>query len=224
MKTVALVSAYREGALVQAAVASGLAATGHVVVFEGPTGPPHERGLPSDYSPFRRDPHVVIREGSWDSDAGKRTAMVEYAHRWSDHAPVWGIWIDGDEVLLWPELLRDTLVKAHELHPDAVAVTLKIVEYDGTVADCGAKIIRLDLVEAILESSYQVKCFGVDAVLSLPNQPAEVAPLPGQPHLLHRSLLRPAGRDQDRLHLREPDWFDDHDPLRLAKVTDGAEA
>jgi hypothetical protein len=124
--------------------------------------------------------------------------------------PTWGVWVDGDEAMLWPEMLPDYLRKVVDEQPDAVAMSVKIVEADGSVADCGAKVIRVDLVEAVLQSSYQVKCFGSDAVLSLGNSPAQQAPLPGEPHLIHRSFLRPADRATDRLHEREPDWFDEH--------------
>jgi hypothetical protein len=221
VKTVALVSAYREGALVQAAVRSGLDAMGQVLVFEGPAGPAHERGEPSDYSPFKRDPRVVIREGGWESDGGKRTAMVEWCRRYDRHAPTWGIWLDGDEVMLWPELLRDYLVKAHELHPDAVSMSVKLVELDGAVYDCAAKCIRLDLVGAVLESSYQLQMKNGAAVLSLPNTNASAAPVPGMPHLFHRHFLRPEGRRDDRLHKAETKFFEDRtDPRVLAAVED----
>jgi hypothetical protein len=204
---------------------------GQVLVFDGPAGPAHERGLESDYSPFRREPRVVVRHGQWDSDAAKRSAMVEWCRRFDKLFPTWGIWIDGDETLLWPELLPDYLRKTYELHDDAVAMSIKIVELDGSVADCGAKVIRLDLIDAILESSYQVKVRGMDTVMSLPNQPATSPPLPGEPHLLHRSMLRPAGRDEDRLHKREPDWFLEQagklglpDEITTAEVGEGARA
>jgi len=157
--------------------------------------------------------------------------MVHYVQqrpwfRRRGECPVWGVWVDGDEALVWPEMLPDYLRKAHDIDPANVAMSIKIVELDGTVADCGAKVVRLDLLEAILESSYQVKCVGSDAILSLPNVPAETPPLPGTPHLLHRSMLRPAGRDQDRLHLREPDWYVENS-ARLglsAEVTTGGKA
>ena len=205
MNLIALVSSYREGMLVHGAIRSGRAAMGRVLVFDGPAGPPHERGDRSDFKPFEKDQRVIVKHGKWGSDAGKRTAMLNWCRRYE--GPTWAVWIDGDEVLLWGEYLPDYCRKVMENVPPVIAYTIKIVEVDGTVADCGAKVIRVDLVQAVLESSYQLKLFGTDAVLSLPNQPAREAPIPGVPHLFHRSFLRPADRAADRLHQREPAWY-----------------
>jgi hypothetical protein len=195
---------------------------GQVLVFDGPAGRAHDRGLESDYSPFKRDPAVVLRRGQWPSDGAKRTAMVEWCRRYDDRAPVWGVWVDGDEVLLWPDLLRDMLVKAYELHPDAASMSLKLVELDGAVYDCAAKVVRLDLVEAVLESSYQLQVRGADTVLSLPNANAAVAPVPGMPHLFHRSFLRPEGRRDDRLHKAEAEFFESRTDERVMQAVKGA--
>jgi hypothetical protein len=220
VKVVGLVTSWREGTLVQGAVRSALAACDVVVCFDGPAGVDTGVGEMSDFSPWMssrghvRESHLILRSGEWASDAAKRTAMVSYAHRWSDHAPVWGVWVDGDEVLLWGEYLRDYLIRIGEGEAAAPAegarggMVLKLADMDGQVWNCYAKVIRVDLVEAILESSYQVKFFGSDAVLALPNELASVAPLQGEPHLLHRSMLRPPGRDSQRLHKREPDWYE----------------
>jgi len=148
--------------------------------------------------------------------------MVEWCRRYNVHAPVWGIWLDGDEVLLWPELLRDMLVKAYELHPDSVSMSIKMAEWDGQVYDIPAKVIRLDLVEAVLESSYQLKLHGSETVLSLPNSIASAPPVAGVPHLLHRSLLRPEGRREERLHLAESEFFESRVDGRIMDEVKGA--
>lgn len=218
MRLIGLVSSYREGALVQGAIRTGLAACDQVVCFDGPAGAPSDRGEESDFSPWLsrkgqpKEPRLIIRTGAWESDAAKRTAMVEWV-RGRYNAPVWGLWIDGDEVLLWGEYLRDYIVRVQQ--GDDVkggqptgSFVLKLADMDGQVWNCYAKVIRLDLVEAIVESSYQVKFFGVDTVMVLPNEIGSLAPLQGEPHLLHRSMLRPPGRDKDRLHKREPAFYE----------------
>lgn len=216
MKLVALCSTYREGSLVQGAIRSGLAAADMVVCFDGPAGEPTDLGEPSDFSPWlsrkgqNHYPKLILRTGVWESDAAKRTAMLRYVHGKGWSPPVWGVWIDGDEVLLWGEYLRDYVIRAGQTEGPrpTFSMVLKLADMDGQVWNCSAKVIRLDLVEAILESSYQVKFFGSDTVMTLPNEKIYVAPMQGEPHLLHRSMLRPPVRDQDRLHKREPTFYE----------------
>lgn len=229
MKLLAFTSSYREGSLVQGAIRSGLAAADLVVCFDGPAGQASDRGEPSDFSPWlsrkgqTKESRLIIRTGEWASDAAKRTAMIEWA-RGRYQPPVWCVWIDGDEVLLWGEFLRDYIIRV--MQGDAVkggnptaSFAVKLADMDGQVWNCFAKVLRLDLVEAILESSYQVKFYGVDTVMVLPNEIGQLAPLQGEPHLLHRSMLRPPGRDKDRLHKREPGFYEE----KLTELTGDAE-
>src|ERR1700685_3236102 len=105
---VGLCSSYLEGPLVQGAIRSLLAACDHVVVFEGPAGPPLEGNMPkSDFTPWTHihmpdgkggyihsprtpdHPHLKIVRGSWKTDAKKRTAMIESLRPFTE--PTWGV-------------------------------------------------------------------------------------------------------------------------------------
>lgn len=227
---VGLVSCYREGRLVRAAITSAAEAAdgGPVVVFEGPTGevpnPPvgHVSQLPSTLPASR----LFVLDGEWPSDAHKRTAMLRYAeHRWGGHKPLWGVWVDGDEVLLNASLLPDWLDSAPA---DALSFDLPIVELDGSVGVTQTHVVRLDLIGEYLLSASQIRMKGVGTIVALANYPAPTAeyverwqvmvdsgqqvipgrPLPGAPTILHRSALRPADRRALRAHTHEPEWFE----------------
>lgn len=231
MKIVGLVSSFREGELLRSAVES-LASLDAIVVFEGPvernadlSGPesviPRRVGLP------QKQVHVV--HGEWPADAAKRTAMIEWCRtrRWLQDEQVWGLWLDGDEVLLWGEYLADWVRRASEAGDDDNEVAgwpLSLVELDGSVAWCAGKLVRVDLIEKYLISSSFIQMVGGQTrtvgnlqcwtPLDGPSQFTEVEgvrlphwrarpPLQGEPHLLHRSRLRSRAREVERQHVAE---------------------
>lgn len=152
---VALISAYLEGALARGAIRSALEATDQVIVFEGPAGEPLEGDLPeTDYAEF--GDRITLVRGAWKTDAAKRTAMVEHCRRWRNFAPVWGVWVDGDEVLLNGQYLQDEL-NLLEWEDDPaepfMGWPMKLVELDGGVTVCRGKVVRVDLIDSYSVSS-----------------------------------------------------------------------
>lgn len=224
MRIVGLCSTYKEGALSAMAVGSCLrAGFDQVLVFDGPAGETLPDELPDSVIPAG----AIVRRGEWKTDAAKRTAMVK-ATRGMD-GPVWGVWVDGDEVLMNGEFLRDSLQyvlwRDEEQDAPTAGFPLRLVEMDGTVAVCRAKCIRVDLVESYIVSSSGIR-FKSGAVLvdhaegNLPMRLSEwwipermqalqedrfvlTPPLPGEPFLLHRSPLRHPERAKVRLHEQE---------------------
>lgn len=192
-----------------------LAALDGVLVAEGPVeqnagsaGPPSE--LPNEVKVKRFD-------GVWESDAAKRTWMLGKAKQlWP--GPLWGLWLDGDELLLWGEMLKDWLWRVEQQGDDGNPVggwPLPLVELDGTVVICAGKLVRLDLIRKYLVSSSYIEM--VDGsrrtVGNMPYwTPTDGAlveswrarpPLQGEPHLQHRPVLRSKLRTVERQHRAE---------------------
>ncbi len=234
---IGLVSCFREGRLAADAVRTALEGCDHVIAFEGPVSGSEAAGPVSDLDAFTRSRKVTIVDGEWADDAAKRTAMLERA-RWlyfstkvKPTRPPWCVWIDGDEALIWGEMLPAVLDRAEHEITGGGGMPLRIVELDGSVAMCYGKVISLDAVERYLVSSYHVQLNGGIEV-SLPNVPicraggyplgdppadereldkwlgTRRAPLQGEPHLLHRTMLRSPERTAPRLHDREAQWFE----------------
>ena len=228
---VGLCSSYLEGPLVQGAIRSLLAACDRVVVFEGPAGEPLEEEVPeSDFSPWWReitpaDPY--FKEGRWSTDAKKRTAMIESLRPFTE--PTWGVWVDGDEVLCNPEYLRDWLNFADWREQESgvknLGWPLKLVEMDGSIAVCQAKVLRVDRLDSYSVSSSvfrdalgqlhgkgnyraHVDEFGTGHHLRALGDPDggylfAWPPLPCEPFIMHRSKLRHPRRSGLRLHEQE---------------------
>lgn len=162
---VACVSAYKEGPLVHGAISSALdAAPDELVVFEGPAGEEIDGCPETDYSHF-----PSVTHGTWRADAEKRTAIVEHVRALALPAPVWGVWVDGDEILCNGEYLRDIL-QALQWEDEERGASLddpenlptmgrpiRIVEPSGLIISCRAKVIRLDLVKRYVVSSSVVE-------------------------------------------------------------------
>ena len=213
----------------QGAVRSLLAACDRVVVFEGPAGPPFEGDVPaSDFGPMGlRTQRFIVKYGSWRTDAKKRTAMVESLRPFTE--PTWGVWVDGDEVLCNPEYLRDWLQffdwKEEETGVRNMGWPVKLIEMDGSVAVCQAKVIRVDRLDSYSVSSSvftnvmgeldargnyraSVDDFPLGAQLRQLGQKDggymfAWPPLPCEPFILHRSKLRHPRRSGLRLHEQE---------------------
>jgi len=231
---VALISAYREGALLDSCVDSAMRrGIDAVCVFEGPVGPDTNAEPYSSHNALRRD-GVWTYAGGWKSDAAKRTAMLEWAQKHAainaktDDPSLWILWLDGDELLLWGEYLIDHVRRAEQESTGVGGFAIRLVELDGSVAKCHGKIVRGDLIARYVESSYQVELHG-GMVIALPNEPicgpggtpaawgdreivledlAELRPpVAGEPHLLHRTMLRDPSRGVERLHEAEKGFY-----------------
>ena len=227
---VGLVSSYREGALVQLAVESALAGCDFVLVVDAPVGAGGaERGDPSDFGPFLSRsgkvgaPRLSIMGMAPDfpSDAAKRTFMVErarnvYGRRLKKGERLWGIWVDGDERLMSPEMLRHYIARGE--HTGNPNFPLRLVEAQGgAVSLCYGKVVDLLAVERYVASSYEVQLFGEPITRAWGNDnrhwnwqeggnmEGARPPVMGEPHLLHLSALRPPGRDAERMHSAEAD-------------------
>lgn len=234
---VGLISSYREGSLLRSCIASARTGCDSVCVFEGPIGdelPDSTKAdfpLPLEYLPSK------ITIGRWKSDAVKRTKMLWWArNRWvqqklepdEERDPLWILWLDGDEILLWGEYLRDWIERA-EKESGAGGFPLRLVELDGSVAKAYGRIVRGDLVERYLVAAYQLELVG-GMIIALPNVQICAAggvpygygedkqitiedlaelrpPLAGEPHILHRPMLRDPAREAQRQHEAEAEWF-----------------
>ena len=164
---VALVSAYKEGPLALGAIESALSCRpDRCLVMEGTAGEEID-GCPDTV--FSRGNGYELEYGSWRADAEKRTAMVERVRGWNLPAPVWGVWVDGDEILENGRFLRDILQRLEwedELRAASIdepenlpsmGYPIRIVEPSGLIITCRAKVIRLDLVKRYVVSSSVVE-------------------------------------------------------------------
>ncbi len=217
--------------MLASAVAS-LADLDHVVVFEGPVeGNPEvgpESVIPRGKSWSQR---LTVVRGAWASDAAKRTAMVEWVHRraWLNEHEPWGLWLDGDEILLYGEYLRDWLWRISQQGDDGNEVVgwpLALVELDGSTSLCMGKLLRVDLVRRyLISSSYLELVNGTTrtvgnveywnpldgpVVRTADGRPHWRArpPLHGEPHLQHRPVLRSKLRAVERQHVAEARNFE----------------
>jgi hypothetical protein len=215
MKIVALMSTFCEGTLAISAMRSAAMLDG-ILVADGPV-----EGNEPDPDTITRFPdglHVKKYFGTWPDDAGKRTWIVGEAKKlWPGE--LWGLWLDGDELLLWGEYLRDWLERIKlESDDDTNPIAgwpFPLVELDGSVAICAGKLIRVDKVRQYLASSSYVefvngarRTLGNVKYYDPVNGPVmenwRARPvLAGEPHLLHRPLLRSKGRTVERQHLAE---------------------
>lgn len=230
MRVVGLVSSFREGRLTLGCVRS-LAAVGldDLLVSEGPVGELPEGIMEAPASEWPEG--LEVNNGRWRTDGRKRDAMMKEAKR--RHAlrpaePLWGVWLDGDELLAHGEYLRDRLQAV--LWEDEVsgrAPTLNLPlwtrEPDNSLAITGGRLVRLDLIQSYEISVSVVRSVGgseqglgnvtTDASLWLElwMQAAESGrmlawpPGPLEPCIVHRSHLRHPLRKGLRLHEQEAD-------------------
>lgn len=231
---VGLSSTYREGLLAVEAVESLLDACRTVFVFEGPIGDAPESGLASPWE-TRIGQRVIVRYGQWASDAAKRSAMVASTRRFK--SPVWGVVLDGDELLLHGENLGAILERADAEErvdgQEIVGLPLRLVELDGSCSIINARILRLDRVAEVITSSYHLRLTSgvevakVNVPLLAAGEPdsAEMVggmqrrrPLAGEPHILHRAALRSPDRMVERQHVAEGHAFERMDVDRLGEV------
>ncbi len=221
---VGLISSYREGRTVQHAIRTALEACDKVIVVEGPAGPPLEADCPpTDLGAWADDPRVSYHEGRWRSDARKRTAILTNVRELP--APVWGLWLDADEVLVNGEYLRDWTDwigwqdEADET--PTMRIPLRLVELDGSISMCYVKLLRVDLVR-----SYELSIANLTNTHGITEQAGNLhehisgwmrshpraaegflywpaGPAPCDPYIVHRSMLRHPNRAGLRLHEQE---------------------
>jgi hypothetical protein len=232
---IACISTYRDDNLLYGAIESARYLDA-VLVAEGPVG----KGKKNHGEPqVPTEGTTARRIGGWESDAAKRSYMLAWAkhvHQASElnTEPLWVLWLDGDEVLLWGEYLRDMAARAEE-ETGAGGFPLRLVELNGSVVMCQGKVINAGAIRRYLHSSYQVELHS-GMVVALPNVPICTAggmpvkpeggwqmppeemdawlgrhrpPVAGEPHLLHRSVLRSTTRDVERLSTVEGEWFEE---------------
>ena len=222
---VGLVSSFREGRLIRSALASLAPHVDRVYVLDGPFGEAPAAGEESQLD--RLPGNVVVRYGgAWADDAAKRTELVRWAaSREQDIRPVFGFVLDGDELLVNGEWVRDFAERAR---PEDRALACRIVEWDGTVVRTFCRILRVDLVERFELGAFQVRWVDSPIVHPFPNyvevggnlephqlaehhammSPPYRAPLQGEPHVLHRNFLRPDDRFASRASQAEVAWAD----------------
>lgn len=224
MRLYGCVSVYQEGRLLRECLRSLLNAVECVVLFEGPWGdfkpptPKEEAAFESEVCGLHREieqafmeNRLKIKSGVWDTQGQKLTELTRYIQKWGKPGePVWAMHLDGDEVLLWPEQLRDHVERFTEARPFERYMNIKLVELDGTVGGTQTHLIRADLIEAYLVSGSQMMFKGDTLVTALHNPDGDRFPIQGEPHILHRSVLRQEGRDAPdlRAHVSQEDaWF-----------------
>lgn len=206
MKTVGLISSYREGRLLLTAIRSLLACCDVVYVLDAPIIDAPASGEESVFWHRKTAPPelVVWRDGIYSSDADKRSELLNRVKQ-RQPGPLWGVVLDGDEVLLWPELLPDYL--AHADSNGHTGKTIKVVFEDGQVYESSARLLRIDLIERYILSSYQFALKDYTTAWVAPIIPASKPPMQGEPHILHRGYLRAGERNApaERMSRRELD-------------------
>lgn len=227
MKIITLISTYEEmDNMLQSCIYSARWSD-QIFVFEGSTKASKnsriKNGIPISSGTFGT-PYMYY-SGHYVSDADKRTDMLKEAQAWDEDS--WALWLDGDEILNYGEYLKDHCARA-DMETATGGTTIRIVEYDGSVAQCYGKLIKVGNLRRYIMSSYEVELESGFTV-ALPNVPicssggipiGEIKeredpilalnrpPLIGEPHLLHRHGLRNPERKAPRLHDEEAKSFD----------------
>lgn len=206
---VGMVPSYREGILTRDAVISLLPVCDIVLVFEGPIEGAPNTGIDTDFKSLRRgmESRIILKNGRWASEVQKRNAMLEHTRRYKP--PVWGIFLDSDEVLIWGEYIESYIEHCDSQAPEGqvnIACPILRVEEDGSTQKL-TRIIRLDMLERHLLASSQWKFFTSDIAITFPAEPFDREPFQGEPHVLHRPYLRPRSRQNFRLSDIESEDF-----------------
>ncbi len=228
MKIVALISTYEENEYMLKSCIESASMLDEILVFDGSTkAMKNDHGIPQVKLTGRTGNRFMSYKGHWKSDAEKRTEMLKEAQALWDDDNVWALWLDSDEILLYGEYLKDHCYRADQ-ETATGGTTIRIVEYDGSVAQCFGKLIKVDAIRRYVMSSYEIELKN-GMTVALPNVPICSAgglpigeiksrddeilalnrpPLIGEPHLLHRHGLRNPDREVPRLHEEEAKDFD----------------
>lgn len=230
---VCFISTYREGKLPRGAIRSALKATPHIIVFEGLTESEHVEG---EATSLGRQYRQYLKEiAVWKSETEKRNAMLAYARRFFRN-DFWILILDGDEILVWGEYLRDWL---DVLKPGAdsaenvvplkrtEASTAWIENEDGVKVTNGiyTDIAPSRLYHSSIIHSYYVGCWqfhtpdGQIAVMS--HRQSDRPPAYGEPHIHHRSYLRRHDRAEFRARDHEEKrWLKENTPSVIQNLTE----
>lgn len=241
MNVVGLMSTYKEGRLARAAVDSiKRVELDKLYIYEGPAGEPLDADVPdTDPGELHREVDsgaVHWHEARWRTDARKRDEMLQRAKR-DFPGVLWGIILDGDEVLGNGEYMRDRLqaVLWEDEHrgasvalpdnPPLARWPLRLIEADGAISYITARVVRLDLVRSIDISSsvitnisgiqegwgnYQeMSAMWIEMWLHSIDNGKMIAwpPLPCEPYIVHRSSLRHPLRRGLRMSAQETEEF-----------------
>lgn len=152
---------------------------------------------------------------------------------YAEQGPVWAVVVDADELLINGRYLRDRLewILARDEHAGASIATpdnppmsrwpLRLVEHTGELSLITARVFRADLLRSIDHSTSIVTNVGgvregwgnygeqskvwIERWLAAIDAGHMIAwpPMPGEPHLVHRSNLRHPGRAQLRMSDQE---------------------
>lgn len=232
---VCLMSTYREGKLPRGAIKSALKATPHIIVFEGLTESEHVPGPETDLGNLTK---YIARKGKWNDEADKRNEMLNYAQmKFPKPTGFWILLLDGDELLVWGEYLRDWLdqldpgygsaenvvpIKVTEPSRRQMQIPLPsgIVEVPGELwTDTGpSHLYHSSIIKRYVVGAWQIETpSGLVAMLDRmesPNPPAM-----GEPHIHHRSYLRRGERKDFRANqLDERRWIDARDMKKQSNV------
>lgn len=195
-----LISSYNEGRLTVTAVRSLLACCDRVLVLDGPIGDTPSAGDASVFYDGKKQPgNLFIRRGGpWASDAAKRTELIRWAQA-QHEGPCWAVILDGDEALIWPEMLPDYIARSDASREGPGGIKIKLAFEDGQLYETGARVYRLDAVDYYVLSSYQMKLKGMETIWTSPLTTPQRAPFQGEPHIFHRGYLRPPARNAPAL-------------------------
>lgn len=245
---VGLVTSWREGNLAAGAARSLRPACDMVLVLDAPLAGVDVDGPATNWAPVVREGRVLVRADgnamARESDAAKRTELVQWAQtvhrRRAAREPLWLVWCDADELLLWGEWLPDYIERAGEevTRNGAGGFPLRHVEADGSVHYSWGRVIDGLQVRQYLHSGYQVELTS-GMVVALPLTPLCTAggiplapeagipadeqerdrwlgvnrpPLQGEPHIVHRHALRSGRRSAVRGGALEQEWFERQTP------------
>lgn len=245
-----LISSYDEGMLVADAVDSLAGACDRIGLFEGPVGDngaplvPWNPDMVVDRLGQHQDYLHMATQRKYADAAGKRNACIAWAR---SVGATWAVWLDADEVMLWPQYLRSMILRAEMEADEETAIggfPIRVVELDGSVALGNNRIVSMAAVKEYLHDAYQARLVN-DMVVALPNEkvcgPGGIPygaypmqqmadgtivpiadtedervqaflarhrpPVAGEPHILHRAVLRDPNRQAARLNAVEAEWF-----------------
>lgn len=234
MRVIGLVSSFREGRLTLGCLRS-LHAVGldDLLVSEGPAGELPEGIMEAPPSEWPEGMEGLVNHGRWRTDARKRDAMLKEAKRrhrplvpGAAQEPLWGIWLDGDEILHGAEYVRDRLqgvLWEDEARggPPTLNLPLWVKEPDGSLGVTSGRLVRLDLLtEYRISLSVATVVGGSEQGLGNVTTDARLwlelwmqatesgrlvcwPPGPGDACIVHRSHLRHPARKGLRLHEQE---------------------
>lgn len=226
---VGMLPTYREGPLAASAARTLFECCDVVLSYEGPVGNAPETGDPTEWPrDLQRNSRLIRKHGTWTDEVAKRNAMLDFTRRYDP--PVWGVYLDADEILLGARWVPDLVYAAERNAEEGRAVSaipLLIQEVDYSVGRIH-RLIRLDLLKRHVLSMSQMVFFGSEVVVTFPviptwrpgqdMTPFQRPPMEGEPHIHHRSYYRPKARTDFRLHKEEANAFLDLERQALARL------